>query len=273
MSEIANLMPESAEFDGRRLGSVSISIGEAHCPAGISWGPELTREIQFGAVLEGRASVWLDGERLELRAPSVVVALPGQEQRWAIPEGGDARVAWIHLRFSQLDPRLLDRLRVLSQGLRLTTATADLVRSGIALDPSRLSTRDEALEGVAHAIMWRAIGEAEAGDPPETDSALAVVLAFVDGHLSDHLTATDLAAAARVSPSQLLRLCRSRLATTPMAYVWKQRLARGLRMLEETALPISLVAASCGFRSSFHFSRKVKEKTGVSPRELRRRGS
>jgi AraC family L-rhamnose operon regulatory protein RhaS len=42
-------------------------------------------------------------------------------------------------------------------------------------------------------------------------------------------------------------------------------------MLTETGLTIAEIAYTCGFKNQFHFSRKVTECQGMSPREFRRK--
>ncbi len=82
-------------------------------------------------------------------------------------------------------------------------------------------------------------------------------------------TLVDLAAAAHVTPSHLVRLSREHLGVTPVALLWETRVRRGLDLLKNTGLTVAEVADQCGFASPFHFSRRVKQATGKPPRELR----
>jgi transcriptional regulator GlxA family with amidase domain len=54
-----------------------------------------------------------------------------------------------------------------------------------------------------------------------------------------------------------------------MAYLWQRRVAAGVDLLKHTGLPVGVVASRAGFKSVYHFSRRVKEATGVSPVALR----
>jgi transcriptional regulator GlxA family with amidase domain len=47
-------------------------------------------------------------------------------------------------------------------------------------------------------------------------------------------------------------------------------MAAGLDLLTHTGLPVADVAARCGFKSVYHFSRKVRQHTGLPPTQLRR---
>jgi AraC family transcriptional regulator of arabinose operon len=56
-----------------------------------------------------------------------------------------------------------------------------------------------------------------------------------------------------------------------MAYVWGRRVDAGVELLTGTGLPVTIIAERCGFRTSFHFARRVRRATGLTPTELRRR--
>jgi AraC family transcriptional regulator of arabinose operon len=80
------------------------------------------------------------------------------------------------------------------------------------------------------------------------------------------------AAAVHVTPAHLVRRFRAELDITPMAYLWQRRVAIGVDLLTNTGLPVGEIARRSGFRSVYHFSRRVKQETGLAPTEVRRRG-
>ncbi len=55
-----------------------------------------------------------------------------------------------------------------------------------------------------------------------------------------------------------------------MAYLWRHRVAHGVDLLTHTGLPVGDIAVRSGFKSVYHFSRRVKEQMGRSPTALRR---
>ena len=79
----------------------------------------------------------------------------------------------------------------------------------------------------------------------------------------------QVARAAHVSPAHLVRRFRAELGTTPMAYLWQRRVAAGIDLLTNTGLLVGQIAARTGFTSVYHFSRRVKQQTGVSPTQVR----
>ncbi|WP_323132019.1 helix-turn-helix domain-containing protein [Paenibacillus silvisoli] len=45
---------------------------------------------------------------------------------------------------------------------------------------------------------------------------------------------------------------------------------QAMEMLSETDYPVAEISQRCGFKSSVHFSRCLKQRTGKSPSEIRR---
>ena len=94
--------------------------------------------------------------------------------------------------------------------------------------------------------------------------------AFLHANLADpDLDLARLARAVHVTPAHLVRRFRAERGTTPMAYLWEQRVAAGIDLLTGTGLPVGAIAARTGFKSVYHFSRRVKAQAGVSPTRLR----
>ncbi|WP_314172313.1 helix-turn-helix transcriptional regulator [Streptomyces winkii] len=92
---------------------------------------------------------------------------------------------------------------------------------------------------------------------------------FIHRNVERDIDLTAISAAAKVSPEHLVRLFRQHMDTTPMRYLWDRRVTRGIELLTSSGLPVGSIAACSGFKTSFHFARKVKEATGLSPTALR----
>jgi transcriptional regulator GlxA family with amidase domain len=65
-----------------------------------------------------------------------------------------------------------------------------------------------------------------------------------------------------------VRRFRAELGITPMAYLWQRRIATGIDLLAHTGLPVGEIPTRSGFKSVYHFSRRVKERTGASPTQI-----
>lgn len=87
--------------------------------------------------------------------------------------------------------------------------------------------------------------------------------------LAKPLLLPELAAAAGVSRQHLIKCFKAQLGTTPARHLWSLRAAHAAELLLHTDLPVAEVAARCGFKTSFHFSRVFKREHGQAPKEYR----
>lgn len=101
---------------------------------------------------------------------------------------------------------------------------------------------------------------------------LAGVLAFLEEHPSSHLTLTEMADLAALSPSRFSALFRQSTGMSPVRYQVGQRMRRARELLDLTSTPIAKIAELLGYDDSFYFSRQFSKEHGMSPREYRRHG-
>jgi transcriptional regulator GlxA family with amidase domain len=74
-----------------------------------------------------------------------------------------------------------------------------------------------------------------------------------------------------MSVSCFTRTFRREMEETFIPYVNKLRVAKAIRLLEESNLSMSEIAFECGFTNQYHFTRVFKKLTRTPPRESRRR--
>ena len=249
-----------------------VSVGEVIYPPGGTFGPRLQRTLQLVMLHSGHMTVWIDGVPHTAPADTVCVLFPRHEERFAFAEECETWHSWLHIFIPQLSETLLARLAQLPWPLQLSPAMTDLIREALALRNSPLSTVDTLLKALAVQMIWRYIGEGElltngATTPP--DPAVENARHFIHAHVGEPLTLDMIAMVAAVSPSHLIRLFRQQLNTTPMAYLWERRVAQGIELLRQTGLGVGEIAQLCGFRTSYHFSRRVRQAVGLSPLEVR----
>lgn len=99
---------------------------------------------------------------------------------------------------------------------------------------------------------------------------------YVASNLGDHGLSNERMAACGAMSARTLNRMFAKMGTTPMRWVWQQRLeASHSALTEGRAKSVTEVAFQFGFSELAHFSRSFKAKFGVSPEEVlrsRRRG-
>jgi LacI family transcriptional regulator len=82
---------------------------------------------------------------------------------------------------------------------------------------------------------------------------------------------SELAERMRVSPRWLQRHFKRVLGATPRERISNARLENAKRLLLETDWPASRIAAKAGYYSPSHLNRVMREQTGMTPLQFRKR--
>lgn len=104
------------------------------------------------------------------------------------------------------------------------------------------------------------------------DSVISDIFLLIEENLEQPLTIDMLASAANMSAALFRKRFTDIAGMSVHQYVMKARLERASELIDECNLPLSIVAAQCGFSSQSHMTRIFRRERGMTPAELRRRG-
>lgn len=99
--------------------------------------------------------------------------------------------------------------------------------------------------------------------------AVSVARRYMEEHYAEDLHVNDVAREAAISTSQLIRLFKRQLGTTPHSYLLRYRITQAKELLAETTLPVATIARQVGFASESNFSYRFGEMCGQSPSAYR----
>jgi AraC family transcriptional regulator, positive regulator of tynA and feaB len=133
-------------------------------------------------------------------------------------------------------------------------------------EAARVRIADNLLDLVAAALL-------STGDGASLSARLTLtrVKFWIETHLAEKLSGTQIAGGCQLSERHLNRLFKSE-GTSVMRYVWERRLERCRRDLADPALchrSITAIAFAAGFNDPSHFSRAYRAHYGTTPREER----
>jgi transcriptional regulator GlxA family with amidase domain len=94
---------------------------------------------------------------------------------------------------------------------------------------------------------------------------------WIADNLDADLRVETLAERAAMSPRNFARFFRREIGMTPAAYVEELRVERSRQLLEDSADPIDLISARCGFGTPETMRRAFGRRVGVSPVQYRAR--
>ncbi len=100
--------------------------------------------------------------------------------------------------------------------------------------------------------------------------ALRRVKEYIEAHLADPILLDHLATVAGISRFHFLRQFRYAVGKTPHTYLTERRLIRASELLRKSDLPITEVAAQCGFEDSSYFANRFRRDFHMSPSVFRR---
>ena len=252
----------------------NVSYGEIVYPPRSTYGLGIHPTIEVGFVYSGSMTVWLGDAQVGVDEGMACLVIPGERAYFEFSKTSDTHHSWVHHWAPSGYPTpLLDRLATLPRAIRLSSTLAREMRALLDFGVHQLTTGREIELLLAHRVLYQYIGEAELVEGLGVIYSEAVdrALKHIDEHLATPLDLAAIAEAAVVSPSHLIRLFRQELGTTPARYLWNRRVERAVEMLEETGLTLGEIAHRCGFSTTHHFSRRVRESTGLTPTTVRRR--
>jgi AraC family transcriptional regulator len=256
-----------------------------------STGPVENAVTELTIVLEGCGSVsrQLDGARTQ-----TIDAVPGA--MWLTPAGAredfidfeSAIPQALHIylaadRFGFGRPGLQQRITAIS-ALRRDAPFRDSLVEEIALAicaelqaPTDAADYLIALLGLCLAArLLRAHTDGCHGPTPPRHASgpdtrrFAKVTEHVAAHLDHHLSVTELARVAFLSPSRFAHAFKASTGDSPQHYIRARRLDRAKVLLCDGILPLAEVAHRCGFSSQASFTKAFVSASGQSPGRYRR---
>lgn len=100
------------------------------------------------------------------------------------------------------------------------------------------------------------------------DKRLEKVIDYINSHLAEPLTITQLATIACLSDTQFKVVFKQQMNMTLTQYLRQLRMSKAKSLLTYTDKPIAIVAQDVGYLNSSAFSRQFKSHFGVSPKHV-----
>jgi len=96
------------------------------------------------------------------------------------------------------------------------------------------------------------------------------ILDYIEAHIGDDITMTELACLAELSLPHFMRAFRASTGEAPLRFVMRRRVSRAATLLLETDTPLIKIAQDCGFADQTHMTTCFRRLAGNTPARFRR---
>lgn len=96
------------------------------------------------------------------------------------------------------------------------------------------------------------------------------MLSYIELHYAESISLSMLAHCANISDSEVLRVFRKVMNTTPVKYLTQYRIQQATSFLTQTDLQISEICSLCGFQDISYFTKVFREIKGMPPAKFRK---
>lgn len=110
-------------------------------------------------------------------------------------------------------------------------------------------------------------------DYAKMEAAVRKVIDYVKEHYGEMITREDLGEAACLNPVYLARIFKARTGKTMGNYILDVKVEKAKEMLKGADMTVSEVSLVVGYDNFSYFSKLFKDRTGVSPKEYRKKES
>ena len=274
-SKPTTTIPKSADLSrSESRGDDLHMFGRAVYLPGGWFGPRSEAIYFLITILEGSVAINCDGRRIQLGSGEGVILPPRGIEFFRF----DPDVKSVHL-WCQIAPGLTNRherelMRLAGHSSPVPASVNILIEEGLSIPVNAGPHLNLAMQTLAKACLLRFAAHASENIPTQQPRHQAVqrALEAVSMNPARFRTAEELARHCGISYSRLRKLIQDDQGETPTAMIWRLKTDQAVRLIRATGLTLAEIAGQCGFSNAFHLSRCVKDRTGLSPRELRKVG-
>lgn len=247
----------------------AVYAGSVVYPPGGKFGPRVQQDVQLVMLYSGEMHVNISGRDLHVAPGHVALLKPGHEEMFQFSKSEETWHRWIAIHIPDMDCALMDQLNGLPECIPLSEDMNRLLDLMLRIQQYTAPT-DPLLQSLGAAAIELYPAETSlAIRQQEKHPAVYKALSWIRDHYASEITLQQLAEQADVSKEHLVRLFRLHEGVSPVHYVWRYRVEQAIGMLTNTGLSITEIAHRCGFKTSHHFARAIKQATGHTASEMR----
>lgn len=247
-------------------------LGQSHFPKGGQFGPLHETYLNLIAVYQGEVEVTVDDKVYVIDEGQASVVYNEHLIQLKFPRSREVSLAWCETGEILASKETVLKIKSSPDFVPISNRLKTLLDLGIGLELGDGYNYDQLRDHLGMVVFYEYFYQANLLEQ-ELPLPKSIVRAkrFIEEHYAQEISLDMIAEQASLSKQYLTNLFKQHVGFSPSEYLWKIRTEHGGKLLNQSNLNVSEIAYKCGFRNPFHFSRKVKNLYGYSPKELRRR--
>lgn len=246
-------------------------------------------ELELIYVKKGMGNITVDFRTYQVKAPSIVLILPGQLH--AIEQKDDSSMEYENIIFLPnmllprqpdvcstefLVPLLAGKITVPTVFMPVYPYYTDIAAPIDACDEI-CKTKPQGYELYIKGRLYqfffvlnnRCRNLSDSGSNKKTLEKMKIILKFIENHYMEKITVADAAASLGFSESHFMRYFKDAMGTPFIEYLKDYRLTMASRLLTASDSSILYIAAEVGFDNLSYFNRAFKAKYHMTPNQFR----
>ena len=222
-------------------------------------------------ILKGKGTVTENGETFQAKEGDIYLLHEGRSHHY-YSDGDDPWIKiWMNLSGSAVDHLIsaygLDRINHV-EGLNLEAEFREFYQCArTAATAEEMSDKGAIL---FHSILQKITDHLRKTSGSDSPTAKKIK-EIIDGAKGYNVTLEDIAKETFFTKTHLIRVFREEYHTTPYEYILSRKLRLAKDLLVNTSLPISEISSYLNFCDAHYFTNFFRSRTGVSPKEYRKR--
>jgi AraC-like DNA-binding protein len=243
--------------------------------AGLTFGPFVNSNYSLDWVIQGGGITWQGNTRIKTRAGTIMLNRPGETMRHNWTRTGNSFHSFFSFKFGKLpaDWPVLHRW----PNHRFFSPEAPIFSAWKSLLGSKAPSPALSNYSAEYVIRQYLTGSTQNPTPivmPQFPAPVELALLYMGQRAarenSGKVGLSEVANAARVTPSHLCHLFKQHLQASPLNCFQAIRLERLAQMLERSNSNLGAIAERYGFATAFHLSTVFKRFFGISPAKYRK---
>jgi AraC-like DNA-binding protein/mannose-6-phosphate isomerase-like protein (cupin superfamily) len=260
-------------LDQIRISTLSRACGRVQCEPGWSWQPRL-RDFDLWLAVEGRGELSIAGQHYSIHAGDLFFLRPG-DTGWATQDlNHRLRVLFLHFDLeapAHAEHGWLPQRHIHFQDLLLIEP--QLYQAIRLIEGNQPLAQTEARHVIQQCLVtiYRQAAANYGWHVPQHDARIEQIVNQLRSQPERRLALEEAAEQVGLAPAYFSRLFSQETGMNFRSFALHARLARARTLLEETNMPIGLIAQALGYEDVYLFSRQCKQHYGLSPLQVRNR--